>query len=178
MFVFTLFLCGLVTGKFSFICEASPEYNRDHVQLSVLLKLLPFVEWTEKEAETANLAIGVWDNDEFSGILEALIEGLESERTIEVVDVNENNLEARVIDLDILYFSSVSDWKKWASAITRSNPRLMVVGSGDAFLDEGGILNFISKGERVAFEVNNRRAREAGIVFRSRLLRLAERVVQ
>jgi len=157
--------------------KGETQYDRDQVQLLVLLKLLPFVEWTEKQEGTENLTIGVWDSEQFSNVLEALVAGLDSELAIDVVDVDEYDLEEEVERLDILYFPDVSDWKTSANAILESNPKLMIVGSGDAFLDEGGILNFVSKGERVAFEVNNKRAKEAGIVFRSRLLRLAERVV-
>lgn len=53
----------------------------------------------------------------------------------------------------------------------------MTVGETDGFLESGGIVNFLMEDERVRFEINNTAARQAKLKIRSKLLRLAKRVI-
>ena len=55
---------------------------------------------------------------------------------------------------------------------------VLTVGETNAFVEEGGIINFFLKDEQVQFGINNKAAREAGLYLSSRLLSLAKRVVQ
>ncbi len=52
---------------------------------------------------------------------------------------------------------------------------ILTVGESDAFLDKGGIINFVLEQGKVRFEINDRAAEEAGLKISSKLLRLAKR---
>ena len=54
---------------------------------------------------------------------------------------------------------------------------VLTVGEIDGFLESGGIINFIMEDEKVRFEINNTSARESELEIRSKLLRLAKRVI-
>ena len=54
---------------------------------------------------------------------------------------------------------------------------VLFVGDAKNFLESGGMINFIKENEKVRFEINNKAAKEAGLDIRSKLLRLAKRVI-
>lgn len=58
----------------------------------------------------------------------------------------------------------------------RGSP-ILTVGETSGFLTSGGMINFLMKDEKIRFEINNTAAKRAGLKIRSKLLRLAERVI-
>lgn len=58
----------------------------------------------------------------------------------------------------------------------KGSPVLTVSETGD-FLESGGMINFLMEGDKVRFEINNTAARQAKLQIRSKLLRLAKRVI-
>jgi len=55
---------------------------------------------------------------------------------------------------------------------------VLTVGETVDFLEVGGIINFIVEEKKIRFEINVAAARKAGLKVRSKLLRLAKRVVR
>ena len=55
---------------------------------------------------------------------------------------------------------------------------ILVVGEVPGFLENGGVVNFLVKNEKVRFEINLASAERNGLEIRSRLLKLATRVVK
>ena len=177
-FLLVLLPVGLLAPLSSAEPDAS-HFERDEVELAVLLRLIPFVDWpTHQPGAGLPIEIGVWDSAHHEQILQTLLTASASGGDFRVVPVNERNLEEKIDSLDLLYCQDVAIWNRQATSILERNPHLLVVGASSGFLESGGIVNFLREGEKVAFEINNKRAKEAGIIFRSRLLRLAERVIQ
>ena len=57
------------------------------------------------------------------------------------------------------------------------NSTVLTVSETENFLESGGIINFLIKDRKVGFEVNNTAAKNANLESRSKLLRLAKRVI-
>jgi len=55
---------------------------------------------------------------------------------------------------------------------------ILTIGESDGFLESGGIINFLMEDEKVRFEINNTAAKQARLKIRSKLLRLAQRVIE
>ena len=55
---------------------------------------------------------------------------------------------------------------------------LLTVGEMDNFLEQGGIVNFVLKKKKVKFEINLDAAKQAKLLFKSTVLKLAKRVIQ
>jgi hypothetical protein len=55
---------------------------------------------------------------------------------------------------------------------------VLTVGSGDRFVEAGGMLAFVPEGKRIRFDVNLRGATAAGLTLSSQLLQVARRVQQ
>lgn len=54
---------------------------------------------------------------------------------------------------------------------------ILIVGESEDFLESGGIINFLTD-EKISFEINFNSAKQNGIQIRSKLLKLAKRVIQ
>ena len=57
------------------------------------------------------------------------------------------------------------------------NERILTIADTKGFLEKGGIINFIIEKSKVRFEINVEGARRAKLTIRSKLLRLATRVI-
>jgi len=157
----------------------SSQFERDQVEMAFILKMIPFIEWTKPEVSADDpVKIGIWQSDDHYEILKSLVDLLPNKEQYQLYPVDEQTIEGVAGQLDILYCSDVDKWKLHESAVMNMNPHLLVVGTGDDFLNYGAVISFLRKGETVAFEINNKRAKEAGITIRSRLLKKASRVVQ
>ena len=64
-----------------------------------------------------------------------------------------------------------------ASRRARARPWAPLIGAFDGFLQAGGMVNILKKQRRLTFEIDLERSRESGIAYRSKLLRLAERLI-
>ena|SRR5665213_1755671 len=53
---------------------------------------------------------------------------------------------------------------------------VLTVGETDAFVEQGGIINFVVLGDHVQFQVNQKAATQAGLHMSSQLLSVAKRV--
>jgi hypothetical protein len=54
---------------------------------------------------------------------------------------------------------------------------ILTMGESKRFLEFGGIINFLMEDEKVRFEINNDAAKRAKLDIRSKLLRLAKKVI-
>jgi hypothetical protein len=70
---------------------------------------------------------------------------------------------------------SVQNYGQIVKAL-RGTP-ILTIGEAKGFLESGGMINFVMEEEKVQFEINNAAAKESKLDIRSKLLRLAKRVI-
>jgi len=58
------------------------------------------------------------------------------------------------------------------------NESILTISEIQGFLEKGGVINFIIEKSRVRFEVNVAGAKRANMIIRSKLLRLAKRIIK
>jgi hypothetical protein len=78
----------------------------------------------------------------------------------------------------VLFISALQ--KKEIKRITSElhGTSVLTVGETAGFLEQGGMINFVVQDDRVQFEVNHKAAEQAGLYVSSRLLGLANRVLE
>ena len=153
---------------------AGTEYE---IKAGFLYNFALFVEWPATAASQARdtFIIGVIGEDPF---------GRELEKDMQRETVNGRSLVirhfARVEDLEfchILFISASETPQLGAILAAARHWSTLTVGETPAFVDAGGMINFMMKGSRVRFAVNVTPAARAGLRISSKLLNLAE-VVQ
>ncbi len=155
----------------------SQEYQ---IKAGFLYKFLFFVEWPEEVTSKLEdpIIIGILGQDPFGDAFEP-VEGSIIQKRKLVIQHFEKDTPVNVLKhCHILFISSSAekDMKKIIQSMKQSP--VLIVSEVEGFLEFGGMLNFIVTEDRVRFEINRRAAEAVGITFRSKLLRLAERIVE
>lgn len=155
--------------------RSSREYQ---IKAAFLYNFAKFVEWpADRFAEESDpLILCVIGEDPFGNILDETIKGKNIRgRELEIIRLKE------VDDLKSCHFLYISTSEQ------RSLPQIiesigkasvLTVGEMQDFAELGGIINLITRGNKVRFKINVDVANQAGLKISSRLLRLATVVIR
>jgi len=165
-----------MTAGAALICWASlasalGRANQDEnaIKAAFLINFARYTEWPRSNS-SGDLVIGVIGRTDVAEALEQLSKGR---------SVNGRSLKYRKLDWTsaqqghIVYIApGESGSYDKLSALHRSG--VVTVGDTAGFALNSGHIGFRLQDERVAFEINPTRAKQAGITFSSRLLQLAK----
>lgn len=147
--------------------------SENEIKAVYLYNFIKFITWPQ-EPTTSNINICVYGDNPFGAQTEKL-----------------NTLKARNRPLNIIYpdkkdrpdctvvFISPSEEKFADELLVRiNNHPVLTVSDMDSFIDKGGIIGFIKLGNVVKFDINLKKARASNIQISSKLLELANQVIQ
>ena len=133
----------------------------------------------QKETKEA-IRVGVVGKDAFASAEKIFGARKIKKRALKVIRVPEKQLkdEKKLQEFHVLFVSAAAkvEAKKVPPRLKKS--AVLTIGEMDGFLEAGGIFNFVVEKKKVRFEVNLAAAEEARIKIRSKLLRLAKRVIK
>ena len=168
-----LLTCAMAMGNLADLRTQNPPPGEYEVKAAFLYNFAKFVEWPQGAFADADspLIIGVLGDDPFGEVLDRTVAGkLVQGRPLRV------QRWKRLVEMRNCHilFISTSEQGSMLSILDkiRPTPVLTVSDSGD-FDERGGIVGFIMVDNKVRFEINNRRAQDAGLKISSRLLMLA-----
>jgi hypothetical protein len=150
---------------------SAPEYT---LKAAFLYHFTKFTKWPDTAFENAAspFVIGVLGEDPFGSLLDQTIKGKTAqERPLEVRRFK------RIEELGGCHvlFVGASERKRLAQVFARLDGNaVLVVGEVPEFLEEGGMINFVIRGDRVQFEVSLERVERVGIKLSSQLLKLVK----
>ena len=150
------------------------------IKAGFIYKFIYFVEWpTHKITDSGKfITIGIIGSDPFGDAFKP-IEGEAINRRQIVIKYFDKNVSPDYLKhCDLVFISS--SFKENSEKILQSIREypVLTVSEFSGFLEQGGMVNFIMKENRVRFEINRDAAERVGVTFRSKLLRVAERVVE
>ncbi len=164
------------------VSSAAAESSREYrVKAVYLYKFLLFTEWPE-EAFRQNddkITIGILGAPDSFGDMFKEVEGKKiKERKLVIRRFGPESAVDSLKECQMLFISSLL--RKNIDELIKSlaEQPVLTVSEIKGFVDNGGIINFLVKKDSVRFEINNGSARRVGIKFSSKLLRLAEKVVE
>jgi hypothetical protein len=159
---------------------ASDSYSAHDVKAGILYNLLLFSE-LPSDAKSDSLVIGVIGKDPFRK--DAFAEILSTPLNGKKLSIKRFKADSSIRDMSacrVLFIPSGTFEKKDLSKKLKAFREMgvLTVGEENGFLENGGMVNLLLLDEKkVSFEVNVKDAKRAGVKFRSKLLRLAKRVV-
>jgi uncharacterized protein DUF4154 len=162
-----------VTGHSSEIERAS------QIKAGFMYKFLFFTQWPEEAFgnDSDTITIAIVGHDPFGDIFNT-IEGKIIDGRRLTINRYEKPPSIQSLKKCQLVFFSPSLNKEISSIIKAlGDYPVVTVGDSEGFFRSGGMINFIIVENRVTFEVNVLAAKRAGIDFRSKLLRVANRIV-
>jgi len=151
----------------------SMEYS---VKAAMIYNMAKFVEWPDAQAnDRGEFHICVIGEDPFGRSLYALEGKTIKGRTVKVhkFDTAHKAGECHIIFLDGSYAGDIDE----ALALLADRPSL-VISDIDGFVSIGGDIGFIIVDNKVRFEINNSSVGRKKLKVSSRLLKLADKVVE
>jgi len=170
----------------------SREYQ---IKAAFLYNFIKFVDWPEEKFGDSNepIIIGIICKPPLADIFEPIkdkkvkgrgivIKRFKSFEELKKSSGEDNPESARKIETltkcHLLFVCSSEQeyFKEIINSVKDSS--VLTVGEAEGFLKAGGIINFLMEEKKIRFEVNIVAARQAELEIRSKLLRLAKRVVK
>ena len=151
----------------------APEYQ---IKAQLLVNLSTFTTWPAGTFDTTNspIVIGIVGKDPFELFLEKAVDAkAKSGRPMKLKRIGS---DAEIKECHIL-FVSPSERRRLKDLRQRwKGAPILTVGEADEFLDNGGIINFVLKGQLVRFEISVGAAKAAGLKLDAKLLSVADSV--
>ncbi len=164
-------------------CSASAEptdpVREYQIKASFLYKFLLFVDWPEKNAEQSEdtMIIGILGKDPFGDAFFP-VEGQHIKgKTLVIKRFNDDTSHEILRKCHLLFINTAIKERMNEVLNSLKNHPVLTVGESEDFFSSGGMIHIFTKQNRVIFEINTSVAERVGIKFRSKLLRVAVRVV-
>jgi len=144
------------------------------VKAIFLFNFVQFVTWPAAAFPDRRtpIIIGILGDDPFGPFLEDAVRG-------EVIDGRPLTIKRfqgveEVIDSHILFISKSETGRLSQILAAVRGHNILTVGETEAFAHQGGVINFITVGNKVRYEINVEAAERAHLDISSKLLRLAK----
>ena len=157
----------------SLVSTTAQARSENEIKAVYLYNFIKFITWPQ-EPSTSDINICIYGENPFGGQAEKL-----------------NTLKARNRSLNLIYpdkedrpdctvvFISPSEEKFADELLIRVNSHpVLTVSDIDSFTNKGGMIGFIKLGNIVKFDINLKKARASNIQISSKLLELANHVIQ
>lgn len=170
-------VCVAVDGVAYAQIERRPDAQGEYdIKAAFVLNFVRYVDWPARAFATpsAPLVICVLDPNPFGKVLEALVAG---------ETVSGRPISSRIASTSgplggchVVFVPREQTSRAASVIVSTTNAPVLTVGEVPRFIEHGGIINLVTTGDRVRFEINADAAEQKGITISSRLLALAQNV--
>ena len=170
----------------------SREYQ---IKAAILYNLLKFVDWPQDKTPDSNepTIIGLIGHDPFLNSFDPILEENPEGKPVTIrrfpgfnelekagrTEPDQPHPQIQAIRESHLLFICRSEQQHWGKILKSTEGHgVLTVADSSGFLEAGGIINLLTDHDKIRFEVNVAVARRADLRIRSRLLRLAVRILK
>lgn len=148
------------------------------VEAAYIYNFAKFIEWPAQKFSSANAPIRfcVLNDFAFQPFLERTVSGKSiSGHPLEVVLIRD---ASEGVQCHVLYINSAQERQVRRAFELLRNSSVLTVGETDAFVEEGGVINFFLQDDQVQFRINHKAAKQSSLYLSSRLLSVAKKVME
>jgi len=184
---FVVISLALFAAPISVQAQDDSAQNREYqVKAAFLYNFVKFVDWPKEKVADGNepIIIGVIGKDPFGKAFDPIkkkqVKGKKVviKRFQDLEESKQSDEQTALIRKCHLLFICSSEKKKLREIINLvKDDSVLTVGEVKGFLESGGIINFLMEDKKVCFEINNAAAKQTKLKIRSKLLRLAKRII-
>jgi hypothetical protein len=154
--------------------DAMPTATEAHVKAVFLYNFTKYVDWpaTAFATTTTPITIGVYGENPFGEDLKNVVVGKSvGGRTVAIrqMDGTGNLAQCQILFVGRSERTHISE-----ILATVKNLAVLTVGESDSFAENGGIINFVKKDDRIRLEINLQAAQQANLRISSKLLSVAD----
>jgi hypothetical protein len=149
----------------------SREYQ---VKAVFLFNFAQFVEWPTNALSDTQipLTIGVLGDDPFDGFLDDTVRGEKVDGHPLAIQRCRNVGDAK--NCQILFISRSESSRMETILVGLKDRNILTVSDIEGFAKNGGVIRFVTEGNKIRFRVNLEAAKNANLTISSKMLRLAE----
>lgn len=171
------FLLIVCYGTAHTLALAESPKTRANVELALLVQMLDYAQWVnENEITKKTTFIGIYEDTEILSQFRDTIVDSGKNDNIELVLIREDSSDTELDKLKAIYFPVHRSRTANETLLKLRGRPILVIGSGDDFLKQGGIVRFDLEAERLVFDIDVGWSEKSSIAFRSSLLRLARKI--
>lgn len=171
------FLLIVCYGMAHTLALAESPKTRANVELALLVQMLDYAQWVnENKSDNNTIFIGIYENAEILSQFRDTIDDSGKNNNIELVLIKKDSSDAELDNLKAIYFPVHRSHTANETLLKLRGRPILVIGSGDDFLKQGGIVRFDIEAERLVFDIDVGWSEKSSIAFRSSLLRLARKI--
>lgn len=164
----------------SSVCLANDTVQEYQLKAAFLYNFMLFTEWPQDaNAEFKDsILIGILGKDPFGDSFNIFEDKQVNGRRISTKRFTGKESIELLKQCDILFICPNLEGKVDIILEVLNDSPVLTVSEIAGFIESGGMINFITEENKVKFEINISSAERAKITFRSKLLRLATRVIR
>lgn len=163
-----------ITFVAALLLAQSPRASEYQVKAVFLFNFVQFVDWPAPAAaaDSQPLLIGILGSDPFGSFLDETVRGehlgtrpIQLRRYRQIADID---------DCNVLFISRSEAERVPEILSALKNRQVLTVSDGDAFANQGGMIQFVTDKSRIRLRINLEAAQAANVAISSKLLRVAE----
>lgn len=154
--------------------ESFSEYD---IQAAYISKFIPFVEWPQEKIDRETITIGILGKTPFGDAFRELEGQRIGKHTVVIKHLDSRTDYQTLGQCQVLYISASEKRKLPAILKAIETLPILTVSDSKRFVEKGGMIGFLKKKSRLAFEINNTSVKKAQLEIRSTLKRIALRVI-
>lgn len=146
------------------------------VKAAYLYNFLRFVDWPEEHPTHANICVyGI--NENYRSAFSSMATLSKKSQRITINMFPEDDDITKLSACQIIFITDSATHKSKAIFEQIKDHQSLTVGESDSFISNGGMVNFVRIKDKIRFEINHDVAKAAGLKISSKVLRIAERVI-
>jgi YfiR/HmsC-like len=156
-------------------CLIADEDNLEYkIKAGYLYNFTKFVTWPDLKSTSFNLCL--LGNDPFGGIIAPIEKKSAFTLPIKVIRLDEPENPNFAKDCHILYVGGTNIQKSFIETIKASRQQMgaLIVGEGDAFASNGGMIGFVNRNGKIKLQINLPSVKRTGLKISAKLLEIAE----
>ncbi len=167
--VLMLIICSL-----AILSAQSPDPREYQIKAAFLFNFTQFVEWpaTCFSTDKSPFIIGILGENPFGSYLEDMVNGEKVNGHPLVVQHFKTLEEIKICHVLFINLPQTSKLEQVIANLKGRN--ILTVSDMTDFLQEGGILRFFKKNNKIQFRINPEASKKTNLIISSKLLRLAE----
>lgn len=173
--VLGVMLIGLATAPSAGFSEPAA-YSEYDLKAAFIYKFISFVRWPPA-VETNTTTIGVLGDNPFGDAFKAVEGRTPDGRSVTVRNFPRGTDPALLRQCQVLYVDRTLRNELPAVLKALAPHPVLTVSDIEGFVDQGGMIGFVTQHQKVRFEINDEAARSAQLIIRSMLKRIAIRVI-
>lgn len=170
-------LIGILLSYPTVLVADDPSFPEAKIKAALIYNFMRFVDWPEESDRTGVICV-IGPKHEYRQALEFLTTQPLKKTNITLQEINNGNGADVLSKCQIVFMTNLATEKQKQRLFDKETESFLIVEEDAHFADHNAMINLIARNQKIGFEVNLMNAKQANFRISSKVLRLADRVIQ